>query len=67
MIASRIPEGVRLAMRPRPSGSGVVRWTLPEGILFHEDLGDSKSAGGAQGRWRESESCFDFVTIAVFS
>ena len=33
-------------------GQGVVRRTLPEGILFYEDPGDSKSAGGAQGRWR---------------
>ena len=47
-------------------GQGVVVWTLPEGSLLSEDLGDSKLAGGAQGRWRESESCFDFVTIAVF-
>ena len=39
-------------------GQGVVRWTLPEGILFHEDLGDSKSAGGARGRWRREGGGF---------
>ena len=64
MIASRIPEGVRLAMRPRPSGSGVVRWTLPEGILFHEDLGDSKSAGGARGRWRREGGGFGGFSLS---
>ena len=81
MVASRIPEGVRLAQRPRPSGSGGSSVDPAWGNPIYEDLGDSKSAGGARGRWRregggfggfsfslsrESESRFDFVIIAVF-
>jgi len=81
VVARRIPEAVRLAQRPRPSGSGGSSVDPAWGNPLYEDLGDSKSAGGARGRWRregggfggfsfslsrESESRFDFVIIAVF-
>ena len=45
-------------------GLGVVRWTLPEGILFYEDPGDSKSAGGARGRWRREGGGFGGFSLS---
>ena len=45
-------------------GQGVVRWTLPEGMLFYEDPGDSKSAGGAQGRWRREGGVFGGFSLS---
>ena len=45
-------------------GQGVVRRTLPEGILFYEDPGDSKSAGGARGRWRREGGGFGGFSLS---